>query len=155
MRRRLSTIFTFPAMFTGPLLVTVAVLLGVYYYLRPDSATRSDVAVIIGLCGFIGAICWISFIWHRSRRVFVDGENFYVSNYLLKEITIPIGEVKSVTEIIYSRNNFVELNLAHPTRIGQVVRFMPRLRSNARFGASDPVVQELRDLIDKRKQPLI
>ncbi len=137
-------------MFIGPLLLTVSALLVVYYYLLPQSQTSSNIPVVIGLCCIIGAICWISFVWHRSRRVVMDDENFYVSNYLLKEITITIGDVESVSEIIHTRSNFVELNLARPTRIGKVVRFMPRMRSESRFGQSDPVVRELRDLIASR-----
>lgn len=137
-------------MFVGPLLLKVAALLAVYYYLLRQSHTRSNIPLVIGLCCFIGAIFWISFIWHRSRRVLVDDDNFYVSNYLLKEITVPIGDVESVSEIIYSRSNLVELNLARPTRIGRLVRFMPRMRWESRFGYSDPVVRELRDLIASR-----
>jgi hypothetical protein len=149
-RRRLSTIMTFPAMFAGPLLVTIAGVLALYYYVLRDSREASNIPVLIFLCGFIGVLLWGNFIWHRSRRVLMDEANFYFSNYLLNEITVPISDVVVVTERIYARNNFVELHLRQPTKLGQIIRFMPRMRVGSKFAHSDPVVAELRELIASR-----
>jgi hypothetical protein len=151
MRRRLSSIFTFPAVISGPALLVSAGLLALYLYVLRESSAPSTLPWLVGLLAFMGMVVWVTFLWHRSRRVLVDDEKFYVSNYFLNEITIPIRSIDHIEEVIHSRHNFVELHVVEPTRIGRVIRFMPRLQANSRFNHTDPIAGELRQMIASAK----
>lgn len=151
MRRRLSSIFTFPAVISGPLLLVAAGLLALYLYVLRTSDSPSKLLWLVGLLIFLAVLLWGNFIWHRSRRVFIDQEKFYVSNYFLNEISFPITDVDHIGEVILSRHNFVELHLNKPTRLGRVIRFMPRMRSDSKFNQADPIAADLRQMIDAAK----
>ena len=139
-------------MFAGPLLLVIGGLLAIYEYALDDYRGPSNIWIWSALCGGLGLMLWISFVWHRSRRVMMDDKFFYVTNYLRNEFVIPIRDVEAVTERIYERSkNFVELNLNQPTPLGLVIRFMPRMRAESKSNQSDPVTDELRLAIQTAK----
>ena len=79
----------------------------------------------------------------RLKVVRVDGDSLYVSNYL-KEISIPLSDVRDVTENVWVNIHPVTIHLRSPSAFGDKIRFMPKVRF-ALF-SSHPVVGELKEL---------
>jgi hypothetical protein len=97
---------------------------------------------------FAGA--WVAgsaLIWWacaRLKRVRVDGQALYISNFL-KEISVPLGMIVDVTENTWVNIHPVTVHFRAPTEFGSKITFMPPARFLAMF-SSDPVVAELKRL---------
>lgn len=78
------------------------------------------------------------------KRVCVDSQNLYVSNYR-REITVPLSMIASVTENRWINIHPVTVHFLSPTEFGQEITFMPTVRPFA-FWSRHPVVAELRQL---------
>jgi len=95
-------------------------------------------------------IMWIigtAFIlWSVSRlkRVRIDANNLYVSNYF-KEIVTPLNNIHSVTENRWLNIHPVTIHFKKSTHFGDKISFMPTIRYFA-FWSSHPVVSRLRSL---------
>jgi hypothetical protein len=79
----------------------------------------------------------------RLKRVRAE-RNIYVSNYL-REVTIPLANIRDVTENRLLNWHPVRVHFREPTGFGTAVVFMPKIRW---FGPwrSHPVVAELKEL---------
>jgi hypothetical protein len=99
---------------------------------------------------WIFLFAWIGgggFIWWgygRLKRVRVDGTSLYISNYR-KEITVPLREIRMVSENRWINIHPVTIEFWVGTAFGQRIVFMPQAQTFAFFG-SHPVVAELRRL---------
>ncbi|MGB9178761.1 MAG: hypothetical protein WCB68_05880 [Pyrinomonadaceae bacterium] len=93
---------------------------------------------------------WASF---RLRRVSIDNEYLYVTNFL-KGIFIPLSEIEAVTGGKWYQSPFLTIHLRHPTEFGKKIVFMPG-RGKPLF-ARHPIADELRKLGEeaRRKQLL-
>jgi len=85
-------------------------------------------------------------IWSsgRLKRVRIDSNCLYVSNYL-RELTIPLSSISSVTENRWLNIHPVTIHLHHVTEFGRKVTFMPKIRWSWSW-SRHPVVAELRQL---------
>lgn len=78
------------------------------------------------------------------KRVRLDATHLYVSNFR-KEISVPLGNLVSVTENRWINIHPVTVHFRVPTEFGQTITFMPAARLFG-FWSSDPVVAELKKL---------
>lgn len=76
----------------------------------------------------------------RLKIVSVDNEFLYVSNYL-KEIAIPLSNIKDVTQNVFNSQN-VTIHLTAPCEFGKKIVFLPPPRFFS-FFSQHPVVDEL------------
>lgn len=84
------------------------------------------------------------------KKVGIDGVSLTVSNYR-REITVPLGEIESVTENRWLNYRPVTIHLRHDTGFGRKITFMPKVRPFLLW-RSHPIVAELRALADPQHQ---
>ena len=94
------------------------------------------------LVTWLAGAAFIGWSCARLKRVRIDREFLYVSNYR-REIAVPLSAIEAVTENRWINIHPVTVRFRVPTEFGQAITFMP----TARFWgwSSHPVVQELRD----------
>lgn len=78
------------------------------------------------------------------KRVRVDNANLYISSYS-REITVPLRQVRAVTENVWINTHPVTIHFHDSTEFGSKITFMPRHRFPG-FLRSHPIAQELRRL---------
>lgn len=85
------------------------------------------------------------FLWICSglKCVRLDDKYLYVSNYLL-EISIPLADIKEVTENRWINIHPVTIHLRSNSVFGDAIKFMPTRRFA--LWSSHPVVAELKQL---------
>ena len=98
--------------------------------------------VLLGAWVMMSAIFYWTGI--RLKDVSVDDRFLYVSNYL-KEIVLPLSEIRDVTENVWINTHPVTIHLRSPSEFGDKIVFMPKTRVFA-FFSSHPVVEELKHL---------
>jgi len=89
----------------------------------------------------------ITFIlWAVSplKRVRIDANNLYISNYF-KEVATPLSNIKAVTENCWLNIHPVAIHFKKPTEFGDKISFMPKIRHFA-FFSSHPIVSRLERL---------
>lgn len=91
------------------------------------------------LISFVAAVGF--FTLFQLKRVRVDENNLYVSNYK-KEIAIPITEIANVVQNGALKLRTVTIRLSMPSEFGQNLVFLPNLRTSS-FLSPHPVVEEL------------
>jgi len=99
-------------------------------------------AVLLWIAGttFAAAFAW------GFKRVCVDREFLYVSNYL-REVKVSLREVTDVYHPPISRPISVAVELEHSTRFGRRIRFMargPRSRATGNFRGMDDLLDAIR-----------
>jgi len=95
------------------------------------------------------------FIWRTSVRlkeVSVDQDLLYISNFL-KEISIPLSEIRDVSQNHRLNSQTVTIHLYSPSEFGDKIIFMPTTRFFAHF-SSHPVVAELKELARSKRVAL-
>ena len=86
----------------------------------------------------------------RLKKVEVDEEGFYVSNYL-KTITIPVHDLDDVSGSILLTPELVWLKLKRKTEFGHRIVFMSHYRMFSGFNRH-PLVRQLKTLIQNEDQ---
>jgi hypothetical protein len=79
--------------------------------------------------GILFFIPFAVFIWWMLaplKRVYIDNDFLYVSNYLRK-IKIPLSEVRHIDKSENSSHRRVFIWLSSPSEFGDVIVFMPKL----------------------------
>ena len=86
-------------------------------------------------------ILWISV---GLKRVRLDGDTLYISNYM-REIGVPLGLVELVSENRWINVRPVTIQFRQPTEFGDKITFIPKARP---FGPwnPNPIVAELQAL---------
>jgi hypothetical protein len=143
----------------GPLLCVVGTVLfiGIFYfgwfaeyYQRVLPTPLSPVALNLFWGGWLLA-CLFSLWWNiRLKRVAVDGESIYVSDFL-QQMKRPLDDVLGVTENRWLKIHPVTIEFAGETPWGHYVRFMPKVRFLVPSFVSHPIVGELRDMVSWAK----
>jgi hypothetical protein len=87
------------------------------------------------------------------KKVSIDDQNLYVSNYL-KEIVIPISQIEKVTENNWFKFQKIEIQLKSATEFGDKILFMPTTETLLVF-MTHPIVKELNHLAAERQKVLI
>jgi len=149
MHRTLSSVQTFwmkvvfPVLWIGGFAVgtTAMFLAGEWLHDRAGHQPPSEMKWIFLLATVAGS-AFIYWCCVRLKRVSLDGSSLVISNYL-KEIVVPLRELKSVSEIRWINIHPVTLSFRRETAFGKSVVFMPRMRWFS-FLSSHPVVDELR-----------
>lgn len=100
----------------------------------------------IVLVGWIVAIGFVYWSCARVKRVSIDEQFLYVSNYF-NEIAIPFSDIGDVTQNPWSNNQHVTIRFKVPNEFGGAIVFMPRFRFFP-FAGRHPVVDRLKQLAD-------
>src|SRR5215208_5240026 len=109
MRRRLSSIFTV----VYKLIFLFVVSCGLYWLTRDfRNVTLSPLLFLSLWCAL-----WYA-ITSRWKSVYLEGDVLYVSNYL-KEVRIPLTEVKGVEASSFTRPRTVIVTLKSPSAFGK------------------------------------
>jgi hypothetical protein len=95
------------------------------------------------------ALLWMA---ATLKRVRLDSKCLYVSNYL-RETSIPLSNVKDVTENRWANYHPVTIHFFDATEFGEKITFMPKLRYFG-FWRSHPIVDELKQLAGARTSPI-
>jgi hypothetical protein len=148
-RRTLSSSQTFFVKFIGPavfapvaaylLLVTLRGA-GPLHLVYPNPMT---IPWLLLAGAFVYSLWW-SF---RLKRVAVDGNSIYVSNYS-QEVQLPLSAIVDVRENRWLKLHPVTIELDRDTPWGATVQFMPKIRFFTFGWISHPVVAELREMGD-------
>ena len=92
------------------------------------------------------AIIFNSWEFVRFKKVSVDDEYLYVSNFLRK-IRIPFKDIDEVVEQNWAGLTYpIEISLRDPSEIGSTIKFMPKVKFGHSVRDSNVVVAELRRL---------
>jgi hypothetical protein len=144
---RLSSIGTFPLKFIWPPFFAVLTVL-FWLDVVPDAMRRSDGDGLVGLfAAGVLTICAVDAIWNGCRFksvVLIDGF-LRVSNYLRDE-SIPIAQIRGVTEQRWLPTHAITVHFRESTPFGDRIVFRPR--GVIAFWTSHPTVHELRNLTD-------
>ena len=140
MRQVISSAWTLPFKVFIPLVCVVISILLVFSLFAYSSGPTSD--AIIGVLLAMGAAVFFCWWGMKLKRVSVDDRNLYVSN-LMKEISIPLSEIYSVTGVQGGWPVIVYLRAE--SEFGRTIFFLGTWRL-ALFSSSHPIVEELRQL---------
>ena len=96
--------------------------------------------------GFGSLFIWWSCV--RLKRVRVDRQSFYVSNYL-KEIALPLTIIERVSENRWINIRPVTLYFRRATEFGHEIVFMPKTRMTMVIWRPHPVVDEIKRMVEQ------
>ena len=140
--------FVFPVVWIGGFAAATLSL-----FLGPHSWTGSDGGppeASLKWLFLFGTLVGTIFIWWacvRLKRVRMDEEALYISNYSA-EIVVPLANVAEVTENRWVDSHPVTIHFHSDTSFGSQVTFMPKIRWFA-FWSSHPVVEEIRLAVNR------
>ena len=142
MRRRLSSLQTFLLKFIYPLFWPPFFVVGGRMFL-PEVRDQSPLFFWTMLFVWSTATFFVYWNAMRLKRVYVDDQFLYVSNYF-KEISISLSEILDVRQAQWGNNQPISVRLKSPSEFGDKIVFMPTARAFP-FG-THPVISELRTL---------
>jgi hypothetical protein len=117
---------------------------GIYRAMFHDGLSPVAVNIFWGLWSLIFLL---SLWWGlRLKRVAVDGESIYISNYI-QEVKLPLSDILDVRENRWIKTHPVAIAFASETPWGHTIRFMPKVRFLVPQWFSHPIVAELRDMV--------
>ena len=146
MPKRISSKLTFYSKFVSPILVVLWLPIFAYFLWNSNpSIVWSSGTILFSIAVPLIAISVAVFFGMRLKKVSVDDDNLYVSDYRI-EITIPIREIENISEFYLSEPRLVTITLRSPSEFGQKIKFIATYRL---FGtlSSHPVVDELWQLV--------
>jgi hypothetical protein len=151
-RRTLSSALTIFFKVIAPILMLAAsgLSLSWWLWLALQEDLRLRTITLIPLSALLVVIGFYLFGF-RLKKVAVDDHRLYVSNYL-REISIPLAEIESVSESWLTNPKLVYIRLKAQSPFGRKIVFAPPLRALSQF-RHHPVVDELKRMIlsDKRR----
>ena len=89
---------------------------------------------------------WIYWRGIRNKKVSVDDDNLYVSNYI-KEVSIPLSEIREISENIWLNPHLITIHLKSSSDFGDKIYFIAKRISFGNPWKSSPVVRELIKLV--------
>ena len=151
MRRKLSSAQTFLAKFIIPAVafIAAAALFVTPFFVMPLLGEEPFAwgPALIALC-CVGVTAWWCYtVYIPLKVVGVEGANLWVSNYV-KEIAVPLSEVRQVEEVEQFKQKLIVVSLKRPTEFGREIKFLPR--AQLRVLKEHSVVGELRGLMESR-----
>lgn len=144
MRRRLSSLQTVLTKVVFPALWIPLFSVGALTMFRGGLNGADEPARWFFLLMWIAGSAFVYWNCIRLKEVSADDNFLYVSNYL-REIAIPLSEIRDVTENVWINIHPVTIHLKSPSEFGDKIVFMPKVRFFA-FFSSHPVVEELKEL---------
>lgn len=146
--RTISSRWTFFTKFIGP---AFTVVIGIRFVLFAFEAIRNEpqLSVFVGFI-VVTAMClslWNSF---RIKKVKVDSNNLYVSNYL-RDTVISLDHIAEVKANIWLEPQIVTIYLNSPSEFGEKISFLAPYRFFV-FYTPSPIVDELRQLAARRQR---
>jgi len=141
MRRVISSAWTLPFKGFVPLVCVLISILLVFSLFAYSSGPPGD--ALIGVLLVIGATVFFCWWGMKLKRVSVDDRKLYVSN-LIKEISIPLSEIDSVSDL--QGGWPVIVHLRAKSEFGHTIFFLATWRPVLFSSSSHPIVEELRRL---------
>lgn len=106
-----------------------------------SSGRRGDVPVGSFVAATIVGSTLLYWFCIRLKRVELDGQTLFVSNYL-REVAIPLRDIAKISENRWVNLHPITVSFATETDFGWSIVFMPRMRWFG-FLSSHPVVKRL------------
>jgi hypothetical protein len=128
--RTLSSVQTFTAKVIFPVIWISGFGLGTLMMWLQPARTNTAAPELPKLQFLIGWIIGTLFLLlgpGRLKRVRADARNIYVSNYI-REVTIPLANIRDVTENRLMNWHPVKVHFGEPTSFGTTIVFMPKIR---------------------------
>lgn len=142
----ISTRMTFVQKFVTPLFIPLFFAL-VWWQ---GSAVRFDRTFdAFAVAAFAVSIVWYALVFWPAKVVRIDDNNLYVSNFM-REATIPIADIESVSDFILSEPRRVSIKLKKPSEFGSTIIFLAKYRWYSGFDAH-PIVDELTRLAAQKR----
>lgn len=139
--------------YIGPILCTIVVAFYVYLEISGgDVDGQNPPKEALLAWAFVGVMLLTHGLVRRFRKISVDKDNLYISNYFLKEISVPLTDIAAVSEESLPNGHILTIHLKHPSRFGDKIRFLPALR-NERFYSRYPIADELMELATAKRRP--
>ena len=146
MPKRISSKLTFYSKFITPVLTVLWLPIFAYFIWNSTPSTVwSSGTILFSIAVPLIAISVAIFFGTRLKKVSVDDDNLYVSDYR-KEITVPIREIENISEFYLSEPRWVTITLRSPSAFGTKIRFLATYRWIGTL-SSHPVVDELWQLV--------
>jgi hypothetical protein len=144
MQRTLSSAWTFIEKIVFPVVWIGGFGLGTgALYIGKGGAPPPPEMKKVFLGGWLLGSGFIYWFCVRLKRVRIDDEALYISNYL-KEVRVPLRDIAEVSENRWVNIHPVTIEFRSDTEFGRSIMFMPQMRWS--FGwSSHPVVAELRE----------
>jgi hypothetical protein len=108
------------------------------------SASKLDQESFTFIFGFIAGVTFLYWACLRLKKISIDEENLYISNYF-KEITIQRKNIEKVTQSFFVNPRLIWIHFKQPTEFGKSIIFTPLLS----LSINHPIVEELRKSIEK------
>ena len=149
MRRKLSSRQTALAKFVIPaaIFAAAAALLAIFFAVPLLSDEPFTLGGALTSLVVTGVLVWWGSAFVSLKTVSLYGQQLWVSNYM-KEIAIPLSEVKEVAEVKQFKQKLIVLSLKRPTEFGREIKFLPR--AQPRLWQEHSVVGDLRELIESQ-----
>jgi hypothetical protein len=125
MKSAISSPWTFLFKFIFPLPFLVFALIQIASEWPAAPPPSSDALIYLRLAFpllFVGVAILIS---GNLKRLYVDKENLYISNYL-KEIVVSVSKIQRIEEHLGPRFKATKIYFCEPTAFGTAVEFMPK-----------------------------
>ena len=146
MKRQISSKQTFFLRIILPILLVVVITVAtVSIYLQSGESEKSAAFLLPEIFIFILPI--ILLILRRYKEVKIDENFLYVSNYL-KKISIPLSDIRDVTESRL-RGHPVTIHLKTVSAFGGKITFLPNI--TVTLPGPNPIVEELKELAKQKK----
>ena len=109
-------------------------------YKMENLLSNLPVFIIFGII-----IIFVVYIYSRIKKVEIDANNLYISNFR-ETITVPLYNVDKITQNVLLNPEIVKVWLKNDTQFGNFITFCPTYRYFA-FFSKHPVVKELENKI--------
>lgn len=139
--RTISTSLTFVQKVLSPIFFP---LIWVVFWWLGYWSNYTQIFGLFAITAFIGSVGWYYLVGWSTKIVRIDDNNLYVSNFR-REITIPIADIESVSDLVFSEPRRVTIKLRRPSEFGSTIVFLAKYRWYSGLDAL-PIVDELNRL---------
>ncbi len=155
--RTLSSSLTFFSKFVWPMMFLGAVAWASTLS-EPNMTPTGQLMKWAGVIFFAAACIWMLWVAGGLKRVRIDSDFLYVSNYL-RETAIPLDMIDRVREYWWINPGYVAVHFRQPTVVGSQIRFLAKWEVVGAvcnwmrlFGVAippHPVIAELKNAADR------
>lgn len=150
MKRELSSNQTFFLKIILPIIFIVLFLAAVIGLILGYKKSEIFITIVIIMLAFPVGIVSMYFTLMRYKKVSIDDDFLYVSNYR-NEIKIALSNISDVTETKWIRTRPITIHLKSDSEFGRKIIFTPKM-NGFRVFADNPIVVELKESANLNKR---
>lgn len=149
MKRELSSKQTFFLKIILPIIFIVLFLAAFIGLILGYKKSEIFITIVIIMLAFPVGIVSMYFTLMRYKKVSIDDDFLYVSNYR-NEIKIPLSNIADVSETKWIRTRPITIYLKNESEFGRKIIFTPKM-NGFRVFADNPIVVELKESANLNK----